>query len=201
MTTLQPAVRLASYFGGHISVEVDPVTGIPNAITSKAGAVALGGGGSLSLIPYDAANNVPPIFSATQPVAGTNFIVTNPGITLLPTPIDGITAVRQNDQLIYLAALNQTQRYTDPYAAPLAVAGPITLNNAHADLVLTFATTQVVTVNTGLDPGFNCTFVGPYTVAGTAPPVDKRVSVGSADVMSFMVNVGTDSYRLEGSKF
>lgn len=166
-----------------------------------------GSGAAFQLIPYDAVNNLPHLTTSTQSAAGNNFIVTNPGITVLGTPIDGITSVRQNDELIFQTALGVYVRYTDPYATPLLVTTPITVNNAYADLVLKNKTGSsiAVTVNNGLDPGFNCSFIGPFTFVGTATLDDERTAQGIANPMCFVVNdeptnAGQDHYRLDGAK-
>lgn len=64
---------------------------------------------------------------------------------------------------------------------------------------LVTSTSQVVTVNTGLPPGFGVLIDGACTFAGTATVTDSRKS-GETVIVCALINTGTDTYRVVGGK-
>ena len=64
---------------------------------------------------------------------------------------------------------------------------------------LVTASTQAVTVNTGLPTGFGCMIKGACTFAGTATVTDLR-KTGETVIWCSLVNTGTDTYDVLGGK-
>lgn len=147
---------------------------------------------------YDASANVPAISSGTLPSTGTNaLVVSNAGVTTLSTPIDGISAVRYQDGLVLNASLGTWQRIPGPVDLPFVITSAITLSDVYDDCTLTFPTTQVVTVNTGLVADFGCTFIGPFTLSGTETAIQAgNYVVGGTYTI---VSVGTTNFTLIGA--
>ena len=82
---------------------------------------------------------------------------------------------------------------------PAAITAGTTLSSAHNGAVLVLASTQLITINTGLPSGFGCSIKGAFTYGGTATVTDARYS-GSSYPWCSLVNTGTDTYDLVGGK-
>lgn len=180
----------AAVWGG-ITGTLSAQTDLQTVLTGKLGAP----------VSYNAATNTPSIASGVAPTGSTSYVVTNAGITTLGTAIDGITSVRLNDQIQWVASISQWVRYAGPPPAPIAVSAALTLVDAYDDVSLVCSSTPTITVNTGLIANFSVPIRGAVTFAGTATITDKRVSAGAGpDVWAVLLNTGTNTYDFAGDK-
>jgi hypothetical protein len=82
---------------------------------------------------------------------------------------------------------------------PSAEGADRALTNADSTKNLICAGSRTFTVNTGLQPGFGCSFKGTVAFTGTATVTDVRTT-GATNPWCALVARGTDTYDIVGSK-
>jgi hypothetical protein len=92
-----------------------------------------------------------------------------------------------------------SQRVSTGLGVPAAEAGDRTLTDADNGKNLICSGSRTFTVNTGLYPGFGCSFKGTVAFTGTATVTDVRTT-GATNPWCALCATGTDTYDIVGSK-
>ncbi len=182
-------------------------------VVAKIAAIVPTSSGSFSIGTYNASTQLTgdgvPLVSGTAPAAGkpTVYVVTTPGITVLTTPVDSTTAVRQNDQFQWVAATSTWARAAGPLIDPITINANTTLLDPHDDILLIMGGAYTLTLNDGRQQGFSLPILGnPAGFAGTAVVNDIRVSCGRAasTLTATLIKTGNngthDTYNFTGDK-
>lgn len=147
------------------------------------------------------ATQTAPIASGVAPTVGapSSYSISNAGVTVLGTPIDGIASVRYGDLIQWNPTSTTWVRYAGE-TLQLAVSSSLTLVDAHDGCTLNLTGTPTLTLNTGRKNNFGVILIGAHSWAGTAVPTDGRQSNGNASAPSCLINTGTDTYTEFGGK-
>jgi hypothetical protein len=151
---------------------------------------------------YDAVNGVPTLTAGVAPASNVpqNYTVTSAGVTATVSALQAdIPALRNGDVVVWSPTLTKWVRYAGE-GLTIAVAGPLTITDAHSGCLLLCSGTPTITINTGRSANLKFALTGAYTLAGTAAFADLRVSNGNAGLLSAVMWVATDSYQQFGGK-
>lgn len=173
------------------------LTGVPSDNSALNSALLSKVGTPVSWV---AATNTPTITSGIAPSGGvTAYTVTDSSIVVLGTPIDGVTAVRPGDQMIWSVSLSKWVRYAGT-PITIQISGATTLNDAHNDCLLVNSGSPAITINTGLMAGFGCQLINNWSPTGSATFSNDQRITGNSSGPSTIEQTTTDVYALIGSK-